>query len=224
MIARGIKYEGFKSWFLYLVLEVFTQPKAEESSLWAYRTWPALNPQKQKTTSVYKYGTRCSHKLVKLYQEAATHIFFSVGAFFSVSWAVGSARMAAWTLLYISARSSASKPSFSSPLKSAWYFSGSSSFKSCSPSPQRESVLLPLETFLWVNDNIICKKFHLKVVLGEVMAAWKEKLNLHVVSNVTTQDVLAVSFSIQTLVLFAKTRKPLLTMGNVQTSIESTLY
>jgi hypothetical protein len=47
---------------------------------------------------------------------------------------------------------------------------------------------------------------------------------LHGVSNVTTQDVLAVSFSIQTLVLFAKTRKPLLTMGNVQTSIQSTLY
>jgi hypothetical protein len=52
----------------------------------------------------------------------------------------------------------------------------------------------------------------------------REKLNLHVVSNVTTQDVLVVSFSIQTLVLFAKTHKPLLTMGNVQTSIQSTLF
>ncbi len=40
----------------------------------------------------------------------------------------------------------------------------------------------------------------------------------------TTQDVLVVSFSIQTLVLFAKTCKPLLTMGNVQTSIQSTLH
>jgi hypothetical protein len=52
----------------------------------------------------------------------------------------------------------------------------------------------------------------------------REKLNIHVVSNVTTQDVLAVTFSIQTLALFAKTPKPLLTMGNVQTSIQSTLY
>ncbi len=52
----------------------------------------------------------------------------------------------------------------------------------------------------------------------------REKLNLHVVRNATTQDVLAVSFSIQTLVLFAKTCEPLLTMGNVQTSIQSTLY
>jgi hypothetical protein len=65
--------------------------------------------------------------------EAATHIFFSVGAFFSVNWVVGSALMAACTLVYISARSSASKPSVSSPLIWAWYF----------------SVFLPLETFLW---------------------------------------------------------------------------
>jgi hypothetical protein len=35
--------------------------------------------------------------------------------------------------------------------------------------------LLPLETFLWVKDNIICKTIHLKEVLGEVMAAWKER-------------------------------------------------
>jgi hypothetical protein len=116
-----------------------------------------------------------SPDVVKLYQEATTHIFFLVGAFFSVSWALGSARMAAYILVYISARSSALKPSMSSPQKWAWYFLGSSSFKSYSPSPQRESVLLPLETFLWVKDNIICKKVHLKVVLGEVMAAWKER-------------------------------------------------
>ncbi len=96
--------------------------------------------------------------------------------------------MAACTLVYISARSSASKPSFSSPQKWAWYFSGSSSFKSCSPSPRRESVLLSLETFLWVKDSIICKKLHLKVVLGARCygSLEREKLNLHVVSNVTT--------------------------------------
>jgi len=88
---------------------------------------------------------------------------------------LGEKKMTNKERIYISARSSASKPSFCSPLKWAWYFSGSSSFKSYSPSPQRESVLLPLETFLWVKDNIICKKFHLKVVLGEVMAAWKER-------------------------------------------------
>ncbi len=40
----------------------------------------------------------------------------------------------------------------------------------------------------------------------------------------TTQDVITLSFSIQTLVLFAKTRKPLLIMGNVQTYTQSTLY
>jgi len=51
-----------------------------------------------------------------------------------------------------------------------------------------------------------------------------EKPDPHVVSNVATQDILAVGFSIQTLVLFAETCKPLLTMWNVQTSIQSALY
>jgi hypothetical protein len=36
--------------------------------------------------------------------EEVTHIFFSVGAFFSVSWVVGSARMAPCTLVYVSSK------------------------------------------------------------------------------------------------------------------------
>jgi hypothetical protein len=40
---------------------------------------------------------------------------------------------------------------------------------------------------------------------------------------VTTQDVLAVRLSIQRLVLFAESRETLLAMGNIQSSIQSTL-
>lgn len=48
--------------------------------------------------------------------------------------------MAACTFVYISARSSASIPSLMKPLKWDWYFSGSSSFRSCTL-PRKQSNL-----------------------------------------------------------------------------------
>lgn len=45
----------------------------------------------------------------------------------------------------------------------------------------------------------------------------------HVVGDVATQNILAMNFSVQRLVLFAKAWEPLLAVRNIQTSIKSTL-
>ena len=45
----------------------------------------------------------------------------------------------------------------------------------------------------------------------------------HVVGDVATQDVLAMSFSIQRLVLLAEAWEPLLAVRNIQASIKGTL-
>ena len=45
----------------------------------------------------------------------------------------------------------------------------------------------------------------------------------HVVSDVTTQNILAMSFSVQRLIILAETCEPLLAVRNIQTSIKGTL-
>ena len=57
------------------------------------------------------------------------HLLCSLRGCFSDFFTVGSARMAAWTFLYISSMLSASTPFLMYSLKWDWYFSGSSSVK-----------------------------------------------------------------------------------------------
>lgn len=98
-------------------------PVAKEATTWASN----LNTEHRSIISTL-YTWMSTYQVFYM---SKTYFLFSAGAFFSVGWAAGSARMAAWTLVYISARPSASIPSFKRPLKCDWYFSGSSSFKSC---------------------------------------------------------------------------------------------
>lgn len=50
------------------------------------------------------------------------------------------------------------------------------------------------------------------------------QIYLHVICDMATQNILAMSVSIQCLILLVEPWEPLLTVGNVQSSIQSSLF